>query len=121
MATINAAEVTRFPIPHEPGEWVDLRRLSGGQLRKLGSRIGSTDIVIEGLVLAVAGWSYPLTVGAESIESLDARTFTWLLDLSNRHTAGELSDNEKKDATSRSTDCSTANAGSMPTSSNAGS
>jgi hypothetical protein len=115
---INEAEVTRFPVPHEPGQWVELRRLSGGQLRKLGSRRFDEkfDRVIEGLRLALVAWSYSDgLIAADDIEAQDGRTLLWLIELSTRHTDGELTDDEKKDATSRLIVSSTASEGSTPT------
>lgn len=97
----------RAPVPHEPGEWLDIKRLSWRQLehadsvqqdkllpqmKKMGGDlIGALrdvgkkqeqDPVAKydrGTVLeaGIAGWSYDAQVNKENIDALDEATADW--------------------------------------------
>lgn len=118
MGLIDPRLVTRFPVPHEPGEWVELRRLSGGTLRRLArtSYAEADGMAMASLKKSIVAWSYSDTVTDEDIDALDNKTLIWLVGLSGSHSVGDLSDDEKKDATSRLIDSSPASQVSTETS-----
>jgi len=116
MGLIDLQAVTRLPVPHEPDHWVDVRRMPGSEVRHLPERAAAagTDVVTMGLVQQLVAWSYDAPVAIASVDRLDTRTLLWLMGVCQRHQDGELTDDEKKDATSRSSASSPASETSTP-------
>lgn len=105
--------VRRLDVPHEDGEWVEMRMLSTTQQRELksagtqGKRLPGEDKdesvgweYIDAVCQAVVvGWSYsengePIPVAPENVRDLDAKTAKWVFS----EAMGMESDEEKKDA-----------------------
>jgi hypothetical protein len=98
----------RLDIPHEPGEWVEIRRLSslGGldpdEMSK--GRVRRLEELARYFVSAIVAWSYPepattdVIAGIPNVHGdreggLDATTSLWLMG-----EIGQLSNGDKTDA-----------------------
>lgn len=117
MSKEHPRHVRRFPVPGEPGAWVELRRMTIGEQRAL--RQGDTaseDKVAAALVEVIMAWSWPWPIDVAGLDNLDFPTLSWLYDTSAAHNNGTLPDDEKKDATSGLTASSPASQVSTPTS-----
>lgn len=104
MALLRTGERKRLDIPHEPGEWIEIKRLSMREHGELDTATARTPLLF-GLALmgaAISAWSYPEAVTQESVDRLDPVTSGWLIKAIGRHNSGELSDDEKKAGTSPS-------------------
>ena len=110
MALITSKDYKRLDIPHEPGQWVDVRPLTFGDLDIFGMD-GETVVVTRDLVAeVVTGWSYgewPATKDErlELIRTLDLDTSVWLITALGEtlpKISGIRSDSEKKDSASNS-------------------
>lgn len=103
MAVIDPNERVRLDIPHEPGEWVELRPLDAGVAMRVTRVLKEDPYKTYGYELAremLAGWSYATPL---DVEKLDARTLRWLLEAVND--ASDLrSDDEKKVSETNSSD-----------------
>lgn len=100
MALIDARKTTRVPIPHEPGEWVELRRLSGGELRRIfQSSADGTDKAITMLRMSVVAWSYAAEPTDETLDQLDYHTMLWMVQQADTLVSGVVTPEEKKDET----------------------
>ena len=105
--------VHRYDVPHEPGEWIEVRLLSTADQRNLKAKAASAEplpgeekeetagweLVAETLRTAVSGWSYtengePIPVTPENIADLDADTAQWVF----REVMGLETADEKKAA-----------------------
>lgn len=72
-------DTVRFEIPHEPGEWIELRRLPWGRLKTYASSgLSEAEVGSAMLVDAIAGWSYDAEVTPEHVDCLDPATATWV-------------------------------------------
>jgi hypothetical protein len=80
----------RLDIPHEPGQWVEIRRLSWSELPSPNLRMVNVNDFIAALFKAsVAAWSYDVAPSAEIVREdgskasatacLDDPTSDWLL------------------------------------------
>lgn len=73
MALIEIGTTQRFEIPHEPGEWVDLRPLPWARFTEITSKPGVEKAIV--LVReSIAAWSYDAEVTAENIDRIDVQT-----------------------------------------------
>ncbi len=81
MALINSQNTRRIDIPHEPGEWVEIRPVTAGQyadLQREGEALTGAEIALRILAGSLAAWSYGAAITPETLRSLDYETFTWL-------------------------------------------
>lgn len=110
MALITSKDYKRLEIPHEPGQWVDVRPLTFGDMdlfRMEGELVGvSRDLAAE----VITSWSYgewpaPHDERVELIKSLDLDTSVWLIQALGEtltEISGIRSDSEKKESDSSS-------------------
>lgn len=130
MALISG-KVEQIPIPHEPGQWFDFRRLSAAQTRerKLLSLAPLTAAAPETATLeereafeaarvalalgwvraCVVGWSYETPFSVEALELLDMKTLVWACITAFRLTHGQETVAEKNGDSPGSTPSSMAN------------
>lgn len=104
MALINSQHIRREDIPHEPGEWVEIRPVTAGQISDLQKDSGeesSASIAIRTLAGCIVAWSYDAAVSVESLRELDYETFTWL-ETKISITSGLRTEEEKKSSASPS-------------------
>lgn len=103
MALISKDDRRRIDIPHEPGEWIELRAFTTKDSAEVeaGGGNGQINLGLQILARAITTWSYKDANGAtidpteETIGQLDLDTFKWLMqevDL----TSGRRGDVEKK-------------------------
>lgn len=81
MALISPQDVTRFPIPHEPGQWVELRPLTGrhfASIQRNAKEESPGEITLRLIAACLVAWSYDAEITPENIEALDYETFNWL-------------------------------------------
>lgn len=105
MALIDARKTIQVPIPHEPGEWVELRRLSGGELRRIfKSSADGTDKAISMLRMSMVAWSYAAELTDETLDQVDYHTMLWMVQQVDALVSGVVTPEEKKDETAHSTD-----------------
>lgn len=98
MGIIDARHVTRFEIPHEPGEWIGLHRISGGQVRKIMKQAGDgADRAVAILRASLDTWSYPCPITDETLDDVDYQTLLWMVGVATTHSAGLSTRDEKKD------------------------
>jgi hypothetical protein len=86
----------KLDIPHEKGEWIEVRPLSAKRLHAItieakraaneAAQVDSIDTDAEGFALssmllreAVVSWSYDAPVDSETVDDLDIVTTTWLV------------------------------------------
>jgi hypothetical protein len=86
----------KLDIPHEAGEWIEIRPLSAKRLhlitleaKRLSRDAVAADAIdtdAEGFALssvmlreAIVSWSYDAPVTAENVDDLDIATTTWLM------------------------------------------
>lgn len=122
MALIDPSQTRHIEIPHEPGEWVELKVLTArdtiAMQRKSQDGEASLDgltadeLTIRILLATLKGWSYASPINEEALQSLDHKTFRWLEteSLSN----GVRSPDEKKDSDSPSSPTTEPEMGSSP-------
>lgn len=83
MALVSKDAVTRVDIPHEPGEWVEIRALTAGDFRSFelagDGTIDLGSVTLQGMAKAVSAWSYSEAPSLETMESLDMQTTLWLM------------------------------------------
>lgn len=77
MALLTDSDAVRVDLPHEPGSWVELRRLTWGRVRQVqalpeGERIGAM------FIAGVAAWSYDAELTPENLDSLDMTTANFI-------------------------------------------
>lgn len=77
MALIKDDTRVRLDIPHEPGEWIEIRPMRNSDLRTadLTDRRTALFSLMDTLIVA---WSYPEPVTPENIAQLDVDTTRWL-------------------------------------------
>lgn len=81
MALINSQHIRRIDIPHEEGEWVDVRPVTAGQvadLQKDSEQQSAAAIALKTLAGCIVAWSYDAAISIESLRELDYETFSWL-------------------------------------------
>lgn len=78
MALINSSNTKRLDIPHEPGQWVEVRPLTAGDIEGLSVDGSQVKVSIEALAAIISAWSYDEPVSLENVRRLDLDTFTWL-------------------------------------------
>jgi hypothetical protein len=119
MALINSQHIRRVDIPHEPGEWVEIRPVTAGQyadLQRDGADLTGAEVALRILVGSLADWSYDAPITPETLRSLDYETFTWLeRELS--VTSGLRSDPESNGSVPQSSPITEPATGDSPTSS----
>lgn len=87
MALLLQRTSKRLDVPHEPGEWIEIRRLAACELpayeriADAGTRGQATLDLFNGAIVA---WSYDAPVSPETVRMLDAPTALWLLQEINR-------------------------------------
>lgn len=98
MALINPQHTRRLEIPHEEGQWVEIRPVTAGQvadLQKDSEQETSASIAIRTLEGCIVAWSYDAPVSVESLRELDYGTFSWL-ETRISVTSGFRTEDEKK-------------------------
>lgn len=77
MALITDDTRVRLNIPHEPGQWIEIRPMRNSDLEKIdvSDRVAMTLALFERVILA---WSYPEPVTPQTIRQLDIDTTRWL-------------------------------------------
>jgi hypothetical protein len=104
LALINSQHVQHVDIPHEPGQWIEIRPVTAGQvadLQKDSVAESSAAVAIKTLVGCIVAWSYEAPVSIESLRELDYETFQWL-ETQISVTSGLRSEDQKKDLNSPS-------------------
>lgn len=107
----------RLDVPNEPGEWVEIRRVSDYEtptMRELsGDRIARTDALVRFFIAAIVAWSYPEPVTFDAIAGvknahgvreggMDRATAVWLQDQIFALSRGEKTDADRLPSTSPS-------------------
>ncbi len=86
----------RYEIPHEAGQWVELRLpICAGDLAEMRADGKKIRASLDLMVSVVQAWSYDVPVTSEHVNSLDVKTFAWLDGLIQEH-SGLRDDDEKK-------------------------
>lgn len=81
MAFVDPSEYVTRQVPHEPGEWVKIRRLMTDDLIALQKRPDEdtpTEQSIEMIRLCVSEWSWARPIDEASLKVMDPKTFRWL-------------------------------------------
>ena len=84
MAFVSQVPPEKFPIPHEPGEWMLLVPVRFSDI--IGAMEEDVPIkqqvkgMVELVVMLVKEWSYDRPISYESVDDLDTETMTWLFD-----------------------------------------
>lgn len=97
MALISSNDTKRLDIPHEPGQWVEVRPLTAGDIEGLTAEGSQVKVSIEALAAIISGWSYAEPPTIENVRRLDLDTFTWL-GTEALKVSGVRDDAEKKDS-----------------------
>lgn len=97
MALINSSNTKHLDIPHEPGQWVEVRPLTAGDIEGLSVDGSGVKVSIECLAAIISAWSYQEPVSLENVRRLDLDTFTWLGNEALK-VSGVRDDAEKKDS-----------------------
>jgi hypothetical protein len=94
LALIDPDSVTRHDIPHEPGEWMEIRSLCAGDLRSRNRDSDNVSLSLDLLAHAVRGWSYGGAITADTLAKLDLKTYEWLQETVSK-SAGLRTEDEK--------------------------
>lgn len=87
MALISSRDIKRVDIPHEPGQWVELRPLTARQfatIQRDAKDESPGEITLRLLASCLVDWSYiddegaKVSITPEAIDALDYETFNWL-------------------------------------------
>ncbi len=79
MALVSSLKPKRIPVPHEPGEWLEIRPISAGEFANLNSvGLNPRQFSLAVIECIIVGWSYDAEVSPETIADLDGATFDWL-------------------------------------------
>lgn len=78
MALISFKDRHRLEIPHEPGQWVEVRPIAAGEIELFEVTNGMVKVTLDLLAAVVTGWSYDEPVSLDAIKRLDLDTFVWL-------------------------------------------
>lgn len=71
---LTSQDIKRLDLPHEPGQWVDLRMPSLRMLHQMSKLDDSYESMVQLIASCVTGWSYDTPVSPESVWDLDAET-----------------------------------------------
>lgn len=99
MALISDKDIQRIPIPHEPDQWVELKPITVRDLAAMQRDTEGqtpTEATVRVLLNCLKGWSYDTPITAETLDSLDFDTYTWLS--SQMMLTGRRSEEEKKES-----------------------
>ena len=98
MALISSHQRTRIPIPHEQGQWIEVRPLTVGDSAAVEpfAKDGGIGFAYKLLSCILTDWSYDEPVSEEAIGRLDMETFQWLMESVN--VTGGRSEAEKKES-----------------------
>jgi hypothetical protein len=80
VALVSSLKPKRIPIPHEEGQWLEIKPLSAGEFANADSSLSARQFSLSLMQLLIVGWSYEAPVTPEAIADLDALTFSWLDD-----------------------------------------
>ena len=100
MALIDPQERRKVAIPHEEGQWVELRPITARDLitvQRKAVAAGSAvqfENTVRMLLECLTAWSYPKPITEENLLALEYVTLTWLDD--EMFMAGTRTDEEKK-------------------------
>lgn len=104
MALIDPQQTVQIEIPHEPGEWVQFKPITIGDViavqKKYGGRGEMSAAEINVLTMVECGiqeWSYQAPISEESVLRLDRITYNWL-STQLLNISGQRSEEEKKDS-----------------------
>lgn len=81
MAFISSLPAQHIVIPHEPGEWIEIKPVSVGSWREIGkAATDKTVLELQVLLLlhSLTAWSYERAIDEEAINDLDRQTFDWI-------------------------------------------
>lgn len=110
IVDLKRPETKRLEIPHEPGEWIEVRRLSGSQEssaftdQKTGKARTIEESMAELFSRAVVAWSYDAPTVKASYMALDAVTRDWLIEQIMAWDRQTVTDAERGNATAPSID-----------------
>ena len=99
MALITSQK-QRYDIPHEPGQWVEVRPFTardGADVEELTEGNARIQLGVQLLKRCVVAWSYDAEISEETIGQLDMDTFQWLMESINL-TSGLRTSDEKKES-----------------------
>ncbi len=78
MALVDPTKAIRLEVPHEPGQWVEVRPLMGADMESLDVEAGRIKISFALLAEIVLAWSYDEPPSIDTIRRLDIDTILWL-------------------------------------------
>lgn len=119
MALIDPSKSVRVEIPHEPGEWAQLRPMTAADVAELQRSFGdesNAGWTLHALGRCLEAWSYDAVITEETLGRLDYVTFGWLSGQL-LETSGMRSEEEKKDSGRQSSATTAPDGGSSPESS----
>lgn len=75
---LTSKAIKRIDLPHEPGEWIEVKMPSLSVLEAVG--LGEGEISQSRIMLqkCIVGWSYSDPVNNETIDDLDFRTVQFI-------------------------------------------
>lgn len=69
----------RYDVPHEPGEWIEIRPLKASDERLIQADYPTPiDRELALLKAIIVGWSYDAPLEPEAVEDIDRDTLHWL-------------------------------------------
>jgi hypothetical protein len=104
LIDVKHPSLNRLDVPHEPGEWIEIRRLAWSQLGNVSTLFRN----------AIVAWSYPVAPSAlvpvegkaelqPATDCLDDTTAAWLLEQINRWNHPTRTEQQRSDSISPST------------------
>jgi len=99
--TLLTGATKRIDIPHEPGEWVEIRMLSWRQVESI-RQAAADDEEMVGLTFetGIVAWSYDEPVSVETIGRIDSVTAAWIATIL---TTGQGTEADRKNGSASST------------------
>lgn len=98
MALVSKLTPKRIPIPHEPGEWIEMLPPTVEAVETVGIERTAGMTVRESsaglLAKCVKSWSYDAPIQRETFYDLDNQTWEWLIETIN--SSAHVPDAEKK-------------------------
>jgi hypothetical protein len=74
---LTSKHLKKVDLPHEPGEWIEVKMPSVGDLRAV-DMTNSIQSTLDALCSCIKAWSYDEDVTPENIADLDPPTITFL-------------------------------------------
>ena len=71
---LTSQDIKRLDLPHEPGQWVDIRTPSLRLLHQMSKFEDSYEGMVKLIAGCVTAWSYETPVSEDAVWDLDAET-----------------------------------------------